>query len=54
VGEILARAEQYLFLVGMMQHFKIKAHGPVPSREDYLSGINFHVKPFKIEAEPRF
>jgi len=53
-GEILARAEQYIFFVSLIQAFEISAHGEAPHINDYEAGINMHPKPFKINAKPRF
>ena len=54
VGEILARAETYLFFVGLVQAFKFKAPGGVKPEFKYLPGLNMHPVHFKALMEPKY
>ncbi len=52
VGEVLARAEAYLFFASLILAFKFKSTGSAP---DFMSinGIVQYPKPFSVIIEPR-
>ena len=53
-GEVLARAELYLFTVTLIQAFKFlpPKSGQMPTL-DYESGLNMTIKPFSAHLMPR-
>ena len=55
VGEILGRAEMYLFAVGLLQAFKFApADGKRPDYRSYRAGLNMHIHKLKVKVIPRF
>jgi len=54
VGEILGRAEQYLFSVALVQAFKFGAPEGQRPELGYIPGLNMHANQFSSKITPRF
>ncbi len=55
VGEILGRAEAYLFAASMLQAFKFApADGEKIDITKYHPGLNMHTVPFRASIKPRY
>ena len=55
VGEILGRAEMYIFAASFLQALKFSsADGKRPDFLSYRPGLNMHIKEFKVKITPRF
>ena len=52
-GEVLGRAETYLFTVALIQQFKFKAVAGIRPSLGYIPGINMHPKHFSAVIEVR-
>jgi len=54
-GEILGRAEMYIFVASLLQELKFSsADGKRPDFLSYRPGLNMHIKEFKVKITPRF
>ena len=54
-GEILGRAEMYLFAVAMIQAFKFaSADGKRPDYLSYRAGLNMHIHKLNVKVTPRY
>ena len=54
-GEILARAEMYIFAASLLQAYKFaSADGKRPDFLSYRPGVNMHITPLKVKITPRF
>ena len=55
VGEILGRAEMYIFAASLLQAFKFSSSdGERPDHLSYRPGLNMHIKQFKVKITPRY
>ena len=55
VGEILGRAEMYIFAASFLQAFKFTPwDGKRPDYLSYRPGLNMHIKQFKVRITPRY
>merc|ERR1719226_272432 len=55
VGEILGRAEMYIFAASFLQALKFSsADGKRPDFLSYRPGLNMHINEFKVKITPRF
>ena len=55
VGEILARAQMYLFTAALIQAFKfLPADGVRPDHLSYKSGLNQHIHKLRVRVVPRY
>jgi len=55
VGEILGRAEMYIFAASFLQAFKFtSSDGKRPDHLSYRPGLNMHIKQFKVKITPRY
>lgn len=55
VGEILGRAEAYLFAATLLQRFSLEAApGCKPDIDDYIPGLNMHIIDHHAVMTPRY
>ena len=55
VGEILGRAEMYIFAASFLQAFKFtSSDGKRPDYLSYRPGLNMHINRFKVNVTPRY
>lgn len=55
VGEILGRAEMYIFAASFLQAFKFtSSDGKRPDHLSYRPGLNMHIKQLKVKITPRY
>ena len=55
MGEILARAQMYLFTAALIQAFKfLPADGVRPDHLSYKSGLNQHIHRLRVRVVPRY
>jgi cytochrome P450 len=54
VGEVLGRAETYLFSVALVQAFTFTPVEREKQDMGYKPGLNMHIKPFAAHVTPRF
>ena len=53
-GEVLGRAETYLFAVSLIQAFKLRPVGGARPDLGYKPGVNMYPKDFSVTIQPRY
>jgi cytochrome P450 len=53
-GELVGRAENYLFSTSIIQRFKLKNPLGKKAVDGYTPGLNMHILPTKAQFIPRF